>query len=98
MRSFSLTSEIVLTSLLYMTTKELLLTEIEAFLTWHDMAPTEFGELSCKDRHVVRRLRDGFGLTVDRLDEIREFMATFSPKPRRKRRQKNRSGNVSAAA
>lgn len=59
-----------------------LLDQIEKFLARHDMAHTTFGRLSCNDAHAVRRLREGIGLTVRRVDIYRAFMAEYDAKSR----------------
>ena len=57
-----------------MTITEQLLAEIEAFLVQHDMRPTTFGEMACRDRHLVRWLRQGRGITTNRYEQIKTFM------------------------
>ena len=55
--------------------RELLLTEIEAFLKRHDMKPTVFGRACLNDGHLVRLLRNGKDISLSRADKIRRFMA-----------------------
>ena len=52
-----------------------LLSEIEAFLKRTGMPATNFGLEAVNDGHLVKRLRAGKGLTLSRVDRIREFMA-----------------------
>lgn len=65
-----------------------LLADIERFLAEHEMKPTTFGWLSCRDKATVRRLREGLGITSKRIDQIREFMANFEGNGRRARRKR----------
>lgn len=55
--------------------RELLLAEIEAFLKRHDMKPTVFGRSCLNDGHLVRLLRNGKDISLSRADRIRRFMA-----------------------
>lgn len=55
-----------------------LLSEIESFLEKTGMPPTTFGLEAVKDGHLVRWLRAGKGITLDRADRIREFIASNS--------------------
>ena len=66
-----------------------LLGEIEEFLERHAMPHTSFGRLACNDAHAVRRLREGIGLTVRRVDIYRAFMAAHD---------ENSRGRVSTAS
>lgn len=62
-----------------------LLAEIEAFLLAHELAPTTFGQLATKDRHLVRNMRTGRQVTLQTADRIRNFMSTYqSPVARRR--------------
>lgn len=61
-----------------------LLAEIEAFLLTHAMAPTAFGVLATKDRHLVRNMRAGRQVTLQTADRIRNFMSTYQSPPRRR--------------
>lgn len=69
-----------------MSTKEQLLEEIEQALRDKGLSATEFGELACRDRHLVRRLRNGCDLTTARLDEVRAFIRSNRIKRRTRRR------------
>lgn len=76
-----------------MTVTEEIRAEVEAFLSRYDMHATVFGKLACKDPHVVRRLRAGYGLTSGRIDKIRAFIRGYEGSvvgnvhPRRRRRR-----------
>lgn len=56
------------------TSREILLSEVEAFLARSGMPPTAFGELLMNDRHLVRRLRSGRDVTLSTADRIRQFI------------------------
>lgn len=56
-----------------------LLTDIEAFLATHDMAPTRFGEDALKDRRFVQQLRKGRRVWPETEAKARTFMATYRP-------------------
>jgi hypothetical protein len=56
-----------------------LLTDIEAFLKTHDMAPTKFGDDGMGDRHFVRQLRAGRRVWPETEAKARQFMATYKP-------------------
>ena len=56
-----------------------LLTDIEAFLTTHEMKPTRFGEGALKDRHFVSQLRKGRRVWPETEAKARRFMATYRP-------------------
>lgn len=77
-----------------MTTQELL-GQIDEFLKRHDMAPTTFGRLSCRDVSAMIRLRKGLGLTMRRAEQMRKFMADYDSG---KFRPKRRSGESSLVA
>ena len=69
-----------------MTSTQELLSELEAFLDKTGMRPTTFGLLSCNDAHAIRRLREGYGVTMRRADTMRQFMRDYRPeKPQRRR-------------
>lgn len=56
-----------------------LLSEIEAFLETHGMAPTRFGDEALGDRHFVRQLRSGRRVWPETEAKVRRFMATYRP-------------------
>lgn len=51
-----------------------LLTEIESFLSRHEMAETTFGVYAAHNSRLVKRLRAGGDVTTGTADRIREFM------------------------
>lgn len=60
--------------LLAMSTKDELLNEIDRFLKRTGIAPTRFGEESCGERSILKRLRRGGKLTTDTYDRIKSYM------------------------
>jgi len=56
-----------------------LLTDIEAFLGTHSMAPTRFGVEALADRHFVKQLRAGRRVWPETEARVRLFMATYRP-------------------
>lgn len=56
-----------------------LLTDIEAFLQTHDIAPTAFGNDALGDRHFVKQLRAGRRVWPETEAKVRQFMATYRP-------------------
>lgn len=50
--------------------------EIAAFLEDSGMGRTYFGQLACKNPHVVSRLAKGRPIQIDTATKIREFIAT----------------------
>lgn len=57
-----------------------LLSEVEAFLSAHDMAPTRFGDEVLGDKHFVKQVRNGRRLWPETEAKVRHFMATYRPK------------------
>lgn len=57
-----------------MSTKEALLIEIDAFLKRTGIAPTRFGEESCGERSLLKRLRRGGRISTDTYDRIKSYM------------------------
>ena len=76
-----------------MSTKEALLAEIDEFLRKSGISPTRFGEESCNERGLLKRLRRGGGLTTDTYDRIKSYMHA-----RRHDRPKKRAVQQSAFA
>ena len=79
-----------------MTETQILLREIEQFLVEHNLPATRFGRLACNDLHTVRRLRQGLGVTMRRVERLREFMRKYKdrssgPKRRTVRRPAQRA-------
>lgn len=58
-----------------MSTHQILLAEIEAFLVRHGMAPTTFGLEVCNDAKLVSDLRAGRDMKLSMVDRVRAFMA-----------------------
>lgn len=67
------------------TLRATLLGEIDAFCTSRDMKPSEFGKLAVGDVSFVGRLRKGMSVGIDRVDKVRQFMASYRPQGRGKR-------------
>lgn len=63
-----------------------LLLEIEAYLKACGMAPTRFGVEVDRDRHMVRRIRAGRPVTMEKAERIIDYMRKNPPpKPKRRR-------------
>lgn len=58
----------------HMSTKDDLLNEIDKFLERTGIAPTRFGEESCGERSILKRLRSGGKITTDTYDRIKAYM------------------------
>lgn len=65
-----------------MSSIEALLEAIEAFLARSGMSATRFGEVAANDRHLVRRLRAGKGITLATADKVRTFISDWRPPKR----------------
>lgn len=65
--------------------RDALLTEIEAFLAKHNMAPAKFGQLAVSDMGFVLRLRAGRDIRIGTADRAREFMHSYRPDKKGKR-------------
>ena len=82
--------------MIFMSTREQFLAEIEAFLARHDMSPSAFGMLSRGNRMIVFRYRKGASPNTETMDHIRAWMAEFeSPRPTKQRR--NHGARAAAA-
>lgn len=57
-----------------MSTLEKFIARVEAFLARTGMAPSRFGEEACKDRCLVKDLRNGRRPNPDLMDRIDAFM------------------------
>lgn len=57
-----------------MSTKDALLIEIERFLKRTGIAPTRFGEESCGERSLIKRLKRGGRISTDTYDRIKGYM------------------------
>ena len=75
-----------------MSTKEALLIEIEAFLKRTGIAPTRFGDESCGERSLLKRLKRGGKISTDTYDRIKAYMHA-----RRHERPKHRAAYQPAA-
>lgn len=56
-----------------------LLSDIEAFMATHNIAPTRFGGDALGDRHFVTQLRKGRRVWPETEAKVRLFMATYRP-------------------
>lgn len=54
-----------------------LLSDVEAFLEAHQLAPTRFGADALGDKHFVRQLRQGRRVWPDTETKVRRFMLTY---------------------
>lgn len=57
-----------------MTTREVLLTQIEKFLAATGLPASEFGRLALNDTAFVKRLREGADIRIGTVDKITAFM------------------------
>ena len=57
-----------------MSTQQMLLSEVEAFLAETGMAPATFGRKALGDSKFVLRLRRGGGTTLDSADRVLAFI------------------------
>jgi hypothetical protein len=56
-----------------------LLSEIDAFITTHDMSEWQFGERALNDRRFVKELRRGRRCWPETEGKVRNFIATYAP-------------------
>ncbi len=63
-----------------MSSREQLLSEIEAFIAANRMPASVFGLAAVSDRGFVGRLLKGGDVRLETADRVREFMAAYSPK------------------
>ena len=63
----------------FMTEKEKLLRDIEAFIERADITATRFGVLSMNDRSLLPRLRAGSDVRTETARKLREFMRDWAP-------------------
>ena len=59
-----------------MSTREALILEIDRFLKRTGIAPTRFGEESCGERSLIKRLKRGGKISTDTYDRIKGYMHT----------------------
>lgn len=74
MRIFPLALSEKTVNLYFMSTREHLLAEIESFLTWSGMSPSEFGMRVAKDTSFVPRLRAGHDVRTATADRVFAFI------------------------
>lgn len=74
-----------------MSTRDQILSEIEAFLVRHRMSAGEFGVRCMRNPSFVYRLRRGQGILDSSIDRVRAYMATFESPLARKRKPEARS-------
>lgn len=55
-----------------------LLTQIEAFINQHDIAPSRFGLDAMGDGALIPQLRNGRSLTLKNAERVLRFMASYS--------------------
>ena len=67
-----------------MSTRDKLISDIEAFLAQYDMGPTLFGRMSVNDGALLIKLRRGSDITTERADRIYLFMRDHEKKVRRR--------------
>ena len=76
-----------------MSSTDILLAEIEAFIVRTGMTPTEFGVQALRDPAFMIRLRAGSDVRLRTADKVRAFMASHG-----RGRQKKANHNRSVAA
>ena len=85
-----------------MTTVDALLAEIEAFCREADIAEATFGSRAAKDGKFVKRLREGAGVTIRTVDNVRTYIAAerarLADDGDRPRRRRSRAAPASSAA
>ena len=59
-----------------------LLSEIESFVSTHDMSERAFGQNALNDSHFVRQLRAGREPRRATVEAARAFMASYKPEAR----------------
>lgn len=52
-----------------------LIDDVEAFIAFHQISPTAFGQRALGDRHFVRQLRSGRRVWPETEAKVRAFMA-----------------------
>ena len=79
-----------------MTSTEILLADIEAFLLRTGMKAADFGLLAVRDVAFVYRLRDGRDLRMSTADRVRDFMRAHESGNVSRRRKRGGLGSVAA--
>lgn len=82
----------------HMSIHDKLVSDIDAFLLRHGMFPTTFGVLSLGNKHTVRRLRGGMGISSHRIARLYAFMADYDRLHVSNKRQKKAANQSRAAA
>lgn len=80
-----------------MSSTEILLADIEAFLLRTGMKAADFGMLAVRDIAFVYRLRDGRDLRMSTADRVREFMRAYESGNVSRRRKRGASHRNVAA-
>ena len=62
----------------HVTTREHILTRIDAFREKHNMTAWAFGQQAVKDHKFVGRLREGFGVTLTSIEKAETFMDEYA--------------------
>ena len=68
-----------------------LIADIESFLLRHGMNQTQFGIASMGNPHILRRLRDGHGLSTVRADKLYAWMHEHDRRGGRRQKKANHS-------
>lgn len=74
-----------------------LLAKIERFMARHGIPAGRFGTESCGNKHIVRRLRNGFGCNMRTGDRIIAYMEAYAGNVRRPKRPRPKSSHRAAA-
>ena len=56
-----------------------LISDIEAFISAHDLTERRFGELALNDKNFVSDIRDGRSPSLKTVDKLKRFMMTYRP-------------------
>lgn len=72
-------------------TDEMVLAEIDAFLTRTKMAPTRLGIETLGDGGLVKNLREGRSLSVRNAEKVFRFIQEFAPEANAKPTQEARA-------
>lgn len=73
-----------------------LVKDIDAFLLRHGMYKTEFGVLALGNKHTVRRLHAGMGISSHRIAALYRFMADYDRLHGSRRQKKANHPNIAA--
>ena len=75
-----------------------LVKDIDAFLLRHGMFKTDFGVLALGNKHTVRRLHAGMGISSHRIARLYSFMADYDRLHASNKRQKKANQGSRVAA